>query len=76
MAYKKTKLPSGYPEAKQDLLEVVDARNAFYLASDPRRRIEKAYANQIGNDPNAFANCPPEGFQRIFPGRDLTNVEE
>ena len=76
MAENKVKLPSRWPKAKENLLRVVDPRNAFYLESDPRRRIDNAYGNQINSDMNAFANCPPKGFQRYFPGRDLTGVKE
>ena len=64
----RTTLPSGYPEAYADGLTFVDARNAFYLASDPRRRIDNRNGNQINNDCTAFANCPEQGFQRYFPG--------
>lgn len=76
MAQKKVTQPRGFPEALADGLTILDTRNAFYLSGDPRRRIDNRNGNQVNNDLSAFANCPPNGFQRYFPGRDLTGIEE
>ena len=55
---------------------VMDLRDAFYKAGDPRRRLEREDGRMIGNDHAAFANCPPDGFQRYFPGRPWRPTQE
>lgn len=48
---------------------MMDPRNAYYMGTDPRRRIDERNGNLINEDKTAFANMPSKGFQAYFPGR-------
>ncbi len=47
----------------------IDARDAYFKAGDPARRLERADSNLVQPDYTAMSNCPPEGYQTYFPGR-------
>ncbi len=47
--------------------KVTDLRNEYYQGIDPRRRIDYRNGMLVGKDYNAFANCPPYGYQTYFP---------
>lgn len=53
---------------KKSVVNIIDMRNAFYQAADPRRRLERLDSKLAGNDTRAFANCYPEAYQTYFPG--------
>lgn len=50
-------------------IKVMDLRNAFYQAGDPRRRLERLDSQLIGNDHSAIQNVPQEAKIRYFPER-------
>lgn len=59
---------------KIDVVSIVDLRNAFYQAGDPRRRIDEMNADIVRYDYNAMSNLPSEGFQRYAPGRPWNSI--
>lgn len=70
-----------YPKRKRfdkndDVMVFYDARNAFYMAGDPRRRIDERNGRLVGKDLSAPANLPQDAYQTYFPGQDLTGMEE
>lgn len=55
---------NGFP-----IIRVMDLRNAYYEAGDPRRRLERLDSKLIGNDHSEIQNVPQSAKVTYFPGR-------
>lgn len=61
---------------KRIAFKMLDLRNAFYEAGDPRRRLERADSKMVHYDRNATANLSNVADIRYFPNRPWNGEDE